>query len=427
MSTAFRWVRCAIFVLAASGCGSDRVYEGETPDASSGGQGGAAGHGGTGTGGAAGSVMAGGGTAGGGTAGGSAGSTGGTSNGGTTGSGGTTGGTAGSVADAATDAPSSDAKSDARGDAPAETDARTPDACALNACGGCGTLAAAPGATCGTGCGHYVCSADKSSVSCSDPAATGCCIGGTAVTAGTIKSDNTCMDCSPAKSTTAWSPRTTCGNGNAGCTCAAGVPKEAACSDGTDNDGDTKADCADADCDAKVCLDKTGDAKPPSTDFFRTTIENGTITDHDGTAVLNIYRGGSSGPHPYQSSLAQFSFANLPQITAATITKATLRFYYTNTVATTLEVRDGDSGALQCSATLPVQGSLTAFDCDVTSSIVNWFATNLRVELRSLRASTPSFGDQDINVSATEGPAATAPRLLLNYQTKCTSMSCPGL
>jgi hypothetical protein len=84
-------------------------------------------------------------------------------------------------------------------------------------------------------------------------------------------------------------------------------------------------------------------------------------------------------------------------------------------------------GTLQCSATLPVQGSLTAFDCDVTSGVLNWFATNLRADLRRFEANTPSFGDQDISVSATEGPAATAPRLLLNYQTKCTSMSCPGL
>src|SRR5439155_25118737 len=169
-------------------------------------------------------------------------------------------------------------------------------------------------------------------------------------------------ECAPTKSTTSWRPRTTCGNNDPGCTCAAGVPKEATCNDGVDNDGDSIRDCADADCDGKVCLDKVGDAKPPSGDFYRTTAENGMITDHDGTAVLSIYKGGSSGPHPFQSSLAQFSFANLPQITAATITKATLRIYFTNTVATTLEVNDGDSGVLQCSAMLPVQGSLTAFD-----------------------------------------------------------------
>jgi len=36
---------------------------------------------------------------------------------------------------------------------------------ALNACGGCGSLAGAPGATCNA-CGNYVCSADKASVSC---------------------------------------------------------------------------------------------------------------------------------------------------------------------------------------------------------------------------------------------------------------------
>jgi len=38
----------------------------------------------------------------------------------------------------------------------------------LNACGGCGTLPAAPNSACGS-CGHYVCSADKTAVSCQDP------------------------------------------------------------------------------------------------------------------------------------------------------------------------------------------------------------------------------------------------------------------
>jgi hypothetical protein len=203
--------------------------------------------------------------------------------------------------------------------------------------------------------------------------------------------------------------------------------REAVCNDSIDNDADSFIDCADTDCDGKLCLDKIGDTKLTTGDFYRATMENGSSMVHDGTAVLAIYRGTSSGPHPYQSAVAVIAFANLPQVTAATIVKATLRIYYTNTVSTMVEVKDGDSGTSQCTGTLGVQGSLTAFDCDVTNAIRNWFATNLRQDLRRFEASTPSFGDQDVAVSALEGPAATAPRLLLNYQTKCTSMSCPGL
>ncbi|HMJ56989.1 MAG TPA: hypothetical protein VK540_33200, partial [Polyangiaceae bacterium] len=42
------------------------------------------------------------------------------------------------------------------------------DACAINACGGCGPLSATPGTSCGQ-CGTYVCAADKLSVTCNDP------------------------------------------------------------------------------------------------------------------------------------------------------------------------------------------------------------------------------------------------------------------
>jgi hypothetical protein len=47
-------------------------------------------------------------------------------------------------------------------------------ACTLNACQGCGVLAAAPNSKCGT-CGTYVCSADKTSVTCNDPGTTNSC------------------------------------------------------------------------------------------------------------------------------------------------------------------------------------------------------------------------------------------------------------
>jgi alpha-tubulin suppressor-like RCC1 family protein len=53
------------------------------------------------------------------------------------------------------------------GDVLTPADAGT-DACTLNACGGCGVLAGVPGASCGS-CGKYVCSADKSSVTCDHP------------------------------------------------------------------------------------------------------------------------------------------------------------------------------------------------------------------------------------------------------------------
>jgi len=59
------------------------------------------------------------------------------------------------------------------GDGGEERDARPPlpeggDACILNACEGCGVLSGTPGASCGS-CGTYACSADKTSVSCSEP------------------------------------------------------------------------------------------------------------------------------------------------------------------------------------------------------------------------------------------------------------------
>lgn len=43
----------------------------------------------------------------------------------------------------------------------------------INACGGCGVLEHAPGASCGA-CGTYVCSEDRSVVSCSDPGSNAC-------------------------------------------------------------------------------------------------------------------------------------------------------------------------------------------------------------------------------------------------------------
>jgi hypothetical protein len=43
----------------------------------------------------------------------------------------------------------------------------------LNACGGCGTLAQMPNATCGS-CGKYVCNADNSAVMCMDPGLNAC-------------------------------------------------------------------------------------------------------------------------------------------------------------------------------------------------------------------------------------------------------------
>jgi alpha-tubulin suppressor-like RCC1 family protein len=51
---------------------------------------------------------------------------------------------------------------------PRDAASETGDACALNACGGCGPLGATPGAACGQ-CGTYVCAADKLSVACEDP------------------------------------------------------------------------------------------------------------------------------------------------------------------------------------------------------------------------------------------------------------------
>src|SRR6266542_2421713 len=85
----------------------------------------------------------------------------------------TTGGTAGTqVQDGSLPAEGSqsvDAQGpDTSGDQQAPVpDAAALDGCVVNACGGCGTLAAAPGAACGK-CGKCVCGADRNSLSCSD-------------------------------------------------------------------------------------------------------------------------------------------------------------------------------------------------------------------------------------------------------------------
>lgn len=52
--------------------------------------------------------------------------------------------------------------------ADAPPDALEQDACAPNACGGCGPLGGTPGAACGQ-CGKYVCSPDNTSLTCDDP------------------------------------------------------------------------------------------------------------------------------------------------------------------------------------------------------------------------------------------------------------------
>jgi hypothetical protein len=65
-----------------------------------------------------------------------------------------------------------------------------------NACGGCGTLVATPGANCGT-CGTYVCSADKTSVTCNDPGTTNSCptwCTAQSVPSGVAASDYQCVD-----------------------------------------------------------------------------------------------------------------------------------------------------------------------------------------------------------------------------------------
>jgi hypothetical protein len=347
-----------------------------------------------------------------------------------------TGGTGGAGGSAGTGG-TGGAKGGAGGAAP---DSGTQDGCPVNACGGCGVLAGAPNASCGSGCGKYVCSADKSSVSCSDPAAGGCCIAGMAYASGTVKSDNTCQGCTPAQSTTAWSARATCGNGNAGCTCVGGTPKETNCSDGVSNEGDAPVDCADTDCSNVVCLSQTNDGRTPNDDYWVRYDEQGNPFQQNGSSILELYSGGSSGPHAYQHSYVWLMFGALPQSSTATISKAVLRFHYTSTsadqgtpnVATTISIKDaraiGSADPKLCTLTLPVVPTTPSpITCDVTATVKDWFANSVPVGQRGFRIASDTYGDQSVNVAATEGSSTTAPRLLLDYTTKCAGAVCPNL
>jgi hypothetical protein len=324
----------------------------------------------------------------------------------------------------------------------ARPDTSTPDSgCPVNACGGCGVLAGAPNAACGNGgCGKYVCSADKSSVTCSDPSVGGCCIGGTTYASGSVKPDNTCMGCTPGTSTTAWSARTTCGNANAGCSCSAGTPKETNCSDGTSNDGDPQADCADSDCNNLVCLSQTNDGRTPNDDYWVRYDEQGNPFQQNGSQILELYNGSSSGPHAFQHSYVWLMFGSLPQSSTAVISKAVLRFYYTSTsadlgtpnVSSTVSIKDaraiGSGDPKICTLTLPVVPTTpTAITCDVTTIVKDWFASSVPVGQRGFRLASDNFGDQSINISATEMSSANAPRVLLDYTTKCAGNVCPNL
>jgi hypothetical protein len=68
--------------------------------------------------------------------------------------------------------------------------------CAMNACGGCGTLSATPGAACGT-CGKYACTSDKTAVTCNDPGTTNSCptwCSSQSPPSGVAASDFQCLD-----------------------------------------------------------------------------------------------------------------------------------------------------------------------------------------------------------------------------------------
>jgi hypothetical protein len=84
-----------------------------------------------------------------------------------------------------------------------------------NACGGCGTLSPGPNTKCGT-CGTYVCSADKTSVSCNDPGTTNSCptwCTSQAVPSGVATSDYQCVDFDNGLPSSSTWPQTVNGSG----------------------------------------------------------------------------------------------------------------------------------------------------------------------------------------------------------------------
>jgi hypothetical protein len=261
-----------------------------------------------------------------------------------------------------------------------------------------------------------------------DKPSNGCCIDAMVVAAGTVNPTNICAGCNPAVSATMWSARSSCANGDTGCSCTSSGPTEVNCADGTDNDGDRAADCFDSDCGGKVCTDAKASPSKPSVDKEYDGIANGMqLWNYTGIQIHVV-----NAPTPDGNTAGYFTFGNLPVTTTAFISKVVFRFYYmTDSNASRpghIGIYDNGSVSAFCQPTLPIVSSMTPYDCDATAIVKNWFSSNVTPDNRTLRMSM--FGDSGfaaIFVGATEGAQIYHPALLIDYQTLCSGTTCGKL
>jgi hypothetical protein len=260
-----------------------------------------------------------------------------------------------------------------------------------------------------------------------DKPSNACCIDAMVVSSGTVNPTNICAGCNPAVSATTWSARSSCANGDLGCSCTGSGPTEANCADGKDNDGDRAADCFDSDCNGKVCTDAKASPSYPSEDKEYDGIVNGNPLYNTSGIEIHVV----NAPTPDGNTAGYFTFGNLPISTTAFISKVTFRFYYrtdsTTNKATHIGVFDVATGGSTafCQTTLPIVSSMTAFDCDATTVVKNWFSSNVMPFNRTFRMGV--FGDSGfaaIYVGATEGAMIYEPALLVDYQTLCSGTTC---
>jgi hypothetical protein len=256
-----------------------------------------------------------------------------------------------------------------------------------------------------------------------------CCIGGQVVASGAVNPANTCAGCTPSKSGTAWSDRSSCGNGNSGCSCSGGNPVETNCSDGKDNDGDGATDCADSACDGKTCKNAAGDAWSPTLDGYYFSV-NGHITEVDSDPTTLV----QGSPQAGGETSSKFVFATLPATSSAVVAKAIFRFHYTannpsgppNPSIFIYQLSDATTKLCGTStpAAVTLTDTYTTFDCDVTSVVQGWLSSGSPIQnQRTLVISGRPYGT--ITIAATENPdSSLRPQLLIDYHTVCGGSSC---
>jgi hypothetical protein len=239
-----------------------------------------------------------------------------------------------------------------------------------------------------------------------------CCIRGIEFLPGAANPDDACQVCDPALSEQAFSPAdgNPCG---VGCSCATGRHTEVLCADADDNDGDSRLDCADADCGGKLCRPRSAHHVLPSRDL---TVSQGPVggpSEENDQPTLTVSSGNVG------QSWARFEFDNISADSVIEVESAVLNVYVeSNNIR--LSLRDPAGNEI---------GSETGHDgfrtYDMTSLVKQW--ANGTVTERFVTLNWGNSNRDAVRLRATEYDGEDSdPYLFMSYEAYCHAGACPA-